>query len=275
MRKILVILLVLFAAVAVLSSCGSEAKLRKRMNNYVKKGTIEQKDSAAYFFYNNESYEKASFMFEELMSLRRGDPRSADYLYHFAYCKYNQKLFISSSFYFEQYTQQYPSGEKFEESAFMVAYSYYLQSDPHFLDQEYTNKALNQFQAFVNIFPGSEKVKEANEIMSDLRERLAKKAFEQAKLYLKVSNYKAAVEAFKNLVRQYPDSRYREEAQFLLVKASVELASVSVISKRKNRFLDAIDYYQTFIDRFPNSIFVKEAENLYQKAQRGLGKVVG
>lgn len=275
MRKTLVILIILFTAFGLLSSCGTEGKVRKRMNNYVKKGTIDQKDSAAYYFYNNESYEKASFMFEELMSLRRGDSRSADYLYHFAYCKYNQKLFISASFYFEQYTQQYPSGDKFEESAFMVAYSYYLQSDPYFLDQEYTNKALNQFQAFVNIFPGSEKVKEANEIMAELRERLAKKAFEQAKLYLKVSNYKAGVEAFQNLVRQYPDSRYREEAQFLLVKCAVELATVSVISKRRNRYLDSIDFYQNFIDRFPNSTFAKEAESLYEKAQRGLGKVVG
>lgn len=275
MRKTLVILLILSTALGLLSSCGTEAQLRKRMNNYVKKGTIEEKDSAAYYFYKNESYEKAAFMFEELMSLRRGDPRSADYLYHFAYCKFNQKLFISSSFYFEQYTQQYPSGEKFEECAFMVAYSYYLQSDPYFLDQEYTNKALNQFQAFVNIFPASEKVAEANEIMAELRERLAHKAFEQANLYLKIGNYKAGVEAFKNLIRQYPDSRYREEAQFLLVKCAVELAEVSVISKRRNRYLDAVDYHQEFIDRFPNSTFAKEAENLYEKAQRGLGKIVG
>lgn len=275
MRKTLIILIILSTALGLLSSCGTEGKVRKSMNTYVKKGTIAEKDSAAYYFFRKGSYEKASFMFEELMSLRRGDPRAADYLYKFAYCKYNQKLFISSSFYFQQYTQQYPSGEQFEECAFMVAYSYYLQSDPYFLDQEYTNKSLNQFQAFVNIFPSSEKVKEANEIMSELRERLAHKAFEQSNLYLKIGNFKAGVEAFKNLVRQYPDSRYREEAQFLLVKCSVELASVSIISKRRNRFLDAIDHYQNFIDRFPNSTFAKEGENLYQKAQRGLGKTVG
>ncbi len=275
MRKTLVIFIVLISAIVLLSSCGTEGKLRKQMNVYVKKGTVEEKDTAAYYFYNNESYEKASFMFEELMSLRRGDQRSSDYLYHFAYCKFNQKLFISASYYFQQYTQQYPSGEKYEESAFMVAYCYYLQSDPHFLDQEYTKKAINQFQVFVNIFPSSEKVKEANEIMAELRERLAKKSFEQAKLYLKIQNSKAAVEAFRNLIRQYPDSRYREEAQFLLVQAAVELAEVSIISKRKNRYLDAIDFYQNFIDRYPNSTFGKDAENLYQKAQRGLGKMVG
>jgi len=274
MRKTLLIIISISAMLVLISSCGSTGKTRKRMNGYIKKGTVSQKDSAAFYFFEQESYDKASFMFEELMSLRRGDARSPEYLYHFAYCKCHQNLYISASFYFQQYTQQYPQAEKFEECAFMVAYCYYLQSDPHFLDQEYTNKALNQFQAFVNIFPASEKLGEANEIMATLRERLAKKAFEQANLYLKVENYKAAVEALRNVIRQFPDSRYREEAQFLLVKAAVELASVSVISKRRNRYLDAVDFYQAFIDKYPNSTFARDAENLYQKALRGLGKIV-
>ncbi len=270
MRKLIVFGLIVLIASAFLASCSGELKT---YNRYVKKGTIQQRDSAAFFFYNRGNYEKAAFLFEELMSLSRGDTSAESYLYHYAYCKYNQHFFVSASYYFEQLTRQFPSSDKAEECAFMIGYCYYQQSDPYYLDQSFTDKALSQFQVFINLYPGSAKIKEANELMTDMREKQAHKSFEQSKLYLKVSNYKAAVEAFQVTMAEYPDSRYREEAQFLLIKAAVQLADNSVISKRKNRYLDALDYYTAFIDKYPNSVFIKEAENLYDRAKRNLGKI--
>jgi outer membrane protein assembly factor BamD len=273
MKKAWVIIFSLIIGGLLLTSCGPEAKVVKRMNNYIKKGSIAQRDSAAFYFYNKKNYEKASFLFEELMSLRRGGPQAANYLYHFAYCKYYQGYFISASYYFQQYTQQYPNDSKTEECAYMIAYCYYQQSDPFFLDQTYTQKALDQFQVFINIFPGSEKVEEANELMAKMRETMAHKNFEQAKLYLKIDNYKAAVEAFLIFLREYPDSRYREEAQFLLIQSALELADASIQSRKRNRYLDTLEFYQKFVDRYPSSAFIKDAEGFFAKAKRELGKI--
>jgi outer membrane protein assembly factor BamD len=257
------------AGLIIMSSCNKE--LRK-YNNYARKGSIAERDSAAFYFYERESYEKAAYLFEDLMRLARGGHRGPEYLYHFAYSKYKQGLFISASFYFDQFTQQYPNHPKTEESAYMVAFCYYQQADPPYLDQTYTKKAIEQFQVFVNIYPASEKVSEANVLIQNLWERLAEKEFEQANLYFKVENYKASLEAFRVFMRSYPDSRYREQSHFMVFKSAVKLAEVSTDRKIRNRFLDAVDIYEKFTARYPNSPYLREAEGLYDKAQKFLRK---
>ena len=263
------ILLPALAVLLMLSACNKE--LRK-YNNYARKGTIAERDSAAFYFYERESYEKAAYLFEELMRLGRGDARGPEYLYHFAYSKYKQGLFISASYYFNQFTAQYPNHPKTEEAAYMVAFCYYQQADPYYLDQSYTNKAIEQFQVFVNLYPGSPKVPEANVLIQNMWEKLAHKEFEQAQLYFKVENHKAAVDAFKVFMRSYPDSRYREEASFMLFKSSVKLADASTERRMKNRYLDALETYKKFTARYPNSVYLREAEGLYDKVQKYLNK---
>lgn len=261
-----------FAALAALMTLSACNKELRKFNKMARSENIAQRDSAAFYFYERKSYEKSAYLFEELMRLGRGGTQGPEYLYHFAYSKYKQGLFIAASFYFDQFTKQYPNHPKTEESAYMIAFCYYQQADPHYLDQSYSKKAIEQFQVFVNLYPASKKVAEANVLIQNMWEKLAHKDFEQAKLYFKIENYKAAVEAFRVFVRSYPDSRYREESTFMLFKSAVKLADVSTQRRMKNRYLDAIQIYEKFTARYPNSAFLKEAEGLYDKTQRFLRK---
>jgi outer membrane protein assembly factor BamD len=253
------------------ASCSKEYK---KYTQWSRKGTISQKDSAAFFFYNQEEYDKASYLFEELRATYRGSERAKTVLYHYAYSKYHSGFYILGSHYFEQYTQLYPNDELTPECTFMIGYCYYLESDPYYLDQNYTKKAINQFQLFINSYPFSDKVDQCNELMSTLRERLARKDLETAKLYFNTEKYRAAVTSFSVFMQGYPDSRYREEAHYMLVSSAYNLAEMSIRSKKKNRYLDAIDWYEEFIDKYPNSVYKKEAENIYAKAKKGLGKLL-
>ena len=114
----------------------------------------------------------------------------------------------------------------------------------------------------------------ANELMTELRERLAKKAFENANVYYKIQNFRAATKAFEVMIQEFPDSRYREQAQYLWFKSAADLADNSIFSKKKNRYLDALDLYERFVDKYPASPYLKEAENAYVKAKKGYGKVL-
>jgi outer membrane protein assembly factor BamD len=72
------------------------------------------------------------------------------------------------------------------------------------LDQENTLKAIESLQLFINLYPKSERVAEASKLIQNLRDKLEKKAFENAKLYFVTgaydpSNYKSAIIAFKNV----------------------------------------------------------------------------
>lgn len=271
MKWIIQVLIGSLIALLTFSSCSKEYK---KYSQWSRKGTISQRDSAAFYFYKNEDYEKAAYLFEELRGTYRGSERAKTILYHYAYSKYHSGFYIIASHYFEQYAQLYPNDEKTPECTFMIAYCYYLESDPSYLDQGYTVKAINQFQVFINGYPYSDKVAQSNELMTTLRERLAKKAYDTAELYFNVDNFKAAVTSFEVFISEFPDSRYREQAQFMLFRSAVSLADVSTDRKKKNRYLDAIDLYEKFVDKYPNSTFLKDAENIYVKAKRNLGKVI-
>lgn len=271
MKNCLIVLLCVFTLGAGLSSCSKEYK---KYTTYSRKGSISEKDSAAFYFYGRGDYEKASYLFEDLRPAYRGTDRAKTILYHYAYAKYKFGLYVVAGYYFDQYVKLYPNDDLTAECTFMVAYCNYLEAAPYYLDQTFADKAISDFQLFVNKFPDHEKVEESNRLMTDLRERKAQKSFETAKLYYKIQNYRAAVTSFEVMIQEYPDSRYREEAQFLWFKSAVLLADVSVASKKKNRYLDALDLHQKLVDKYPSGVYAKDAEDLYVKAKKNLGKIL-
>jgi outer membrane protein assembly factor BamD len=93
--------------------------------------------------------------------------------------------------------------------------------------------------------------------------KLETKAFENAKQYYKLERFKAAIVSFENFQRDYPDARYQEEVAFLLVKSEYLLAKQSFKRLQKERYKETIDYYQAFVDSYPQSEFLKEAEGIY------------
>lgn len=270
MKKYSIFIVLLIIGSLGLESCSKEYR---QYTKYTKKGNITQKDSAAVYFYKRKEFEKASFLIEELLPVVKGTAREEELLYYYAYAKYGLSEFVMASYYFEQFTVKFPNSKKAEECLFMEAKCFYDQSDPHYLDQTYTTKAMVQLQGFINAYPESERVAVASKYLTELRERKAVKAFDQAKLYYKVYEFKSAVQALQVFMEEYSDSKYREEAQFLMFKSSVYLADASVDIKKENRYLDAIEYYQKFIDKYPHSAFIKDAESLSKHAQKGLEKI--
>jgi outer membrane protein assembly factor BamD len=76
-------------------------------------------------------------------------------------------------------------------------------------------------------------------------------------------DYKAATTALKNVLKDYPDTQYREEIMFTILKASYLLAENSIYEKQYERYKAAIDEYYVFVDKFPASKKIKEAEKIF------------
>ncbi|MDX1908997.1 MAG: outer membrane protein assembly factor BamD [Bacteroidia bacterium] len=261
---------VLILSAAGLWGCSKEFRQYTSWSN---KGSLAEKDSAAFFFLGRKDYEKAAYLFEELLPAYRGSERAKDILYHLAYCKYEFGTYQVAAYRFEEYTTQYPNDVRTAECTFMIGYCYYLESSPYYLDQAFTKQALERLQLFAYRYPDSDKIKKCNELMSDLRERLANKEMKQAELYFNMQNYKSAVTAYEVAIQEYPDSRYREQAQFMLFKSAYYLAGASTIARQQNRYLDALDYYKRYKDKYPTGLYEKEAEQLYAQARKALGKL--
>ena len=107
----------------------------------------------------------------------------------------------------------------------------------------------------------------------DLSAKLDKKAFESARLYYKVRNYKSAVVALTNFLRENASSPFSEEASYLRIDAQYRYALDSVPNKQQERFTEAVDFYQAFIDQYPDSRFLRSAEQVYTSTQSELEKI--
>lgn len=138
------------------------------------------------------------------------------------------------------------------------------------LDQANTRRAIDELQLFVNIYPESERSTEAAELIQNLRDKLEKKAFDNAKLYYNMGtadDYRASVIALENVLKTYPDTKYAEEIEFLITKSQYLYADNSYPNRQEERFNQAITYYNQFVAQYPDSKFRSEANSLRRSAE--------
>ncbi len=238
------------------SSCGEYQKLLKSTD-------IDLKYLKAVELFNDKQYIKAFPLFEELMTFYRGSNKAQDIYYYYAYTLFGMKNFTLASYHFKNYHVTFINSTKAEEAAFMNAYCYYLDSPTYSLDQASTKKAMDELQLFVNQYPNSKKIEICNKYIDELQEKLEKKAFENAILYHKIMDYQSAIIALNNLLYDYPDTKYREEAKYFQLKSYYQLVKNSIEEKKNQRIKLAIVEFQDFKVKFAKSKYLKEIQSLY------------
>jgi outer membrane protein assembly factor BamD len=241
------------------SGCSSFQKLLKS-NDY----NLIYTEALKY--YENKDYFRAQSLLENLENVFKATDKADKILYYLAYCYYYQRDYTMASYYFRNVGNRYPLSQHREECDYMSAYCSYLDAPEYNLDQTSTYQAIDEMQAFVNRYPKSPKLADCNQIIDKLRDRLQTKDFESAKLYYKIGDYKAAVISLKNTLIDFPDTRYREETMFLILKSAYLYAQNSIAEKKKDRMTETIDYYYSFNGEFPNSTFINEAKKIYNQA---------
>lgn len=246
---------------------GCKSKFEKLRNS----NNITVKYQEAVKLYEKGKYSKALILFDDLASKYRGRAEAEDLFYLIANANYKLKDYTSARFHFKNFANTYPNSDRAEECRYMAAYCYYLDSPRSTLDQENTRKAIDELQLFVNYYPESERAEQAGALIQSLRDKLEKKAFDNAKLYYNMGladDYRAAVIALENVLRQYPDTKYAEEIEFLMVKSQYLYADNSRVFRQEERFNQALDYYNSFVEHFPQSKFKAEADDLKNNADR-------
>ena len=252
-------IIIAFVVVTLIGGCSEFSK--------VKKGTdLDKKYDLAVKYFDKGDFVKSSMLLEELMTLYKGTARGENVYYYYAQCTFEQGDYSLAQYYFKNFVKTYPLSTRAEECAYMNARCYYLSSPVYSLDQSDTKSAIREFQLFINQYPQSNRIKECNELIDKLREKLEKKSYENVKQYYRIGDYKASVVAFNSTLKDFPDSRYREELMFLIVKSNYLLAINSIESKKPERLKTTIDAYFKFIDTFQKSIYLKEAESVYSDA---------
>ena len=265
-KQLLIFSGVMFLLIVTLGSCKSKYEKLKASNDNAKKY------QEAVKFYNKKDYSKALGLFEDLVTRYRGRAEAEDLFYYYAYTNYKLKDYTSARYHFKTFADTYPSSPRAEECRFIAAYCYYLDSPIYSLDQENTLKAIESLQLFINLYPKSDRVTEASKLIQNLRDKLEQKAYANAKLYLTIGDYQSAVIAFENTLRDYPDTKYAEELEFLIIRAQYEYARISMERKQEERFAQAMSYSDQFAEKYPNSKYLRDAIDYKKDSQQGIAR---
>ncbi len=207
---------------------------------------VASKNKLAEKLYKEEKYKKALRLFEQIVPQYRGKPQAERVMYYYADTYYQLEDYYLAGYQFERFTKSYPKSQKTEEASFKGAKSYYYLSPRYSLDQTETTKALEKLQSYINTYPESEKLKEANTLVAELRDKKERKAFEIAKQFHHRRDYKVAISAFDNYLVDYPGSTYREKVLYYKLESEYLLAVGSYESLVEERLTTAQGYYNTY-----------------------------
>ena len=147
----------------------------------------------------------------------------------------------------------------------MMGKALYDQTPDYRLDQTNTREAISALEDYVQLYPDGKHLDEANRLIGDMRDRLAHKAYSNAKLYYNLgnylgNNYVSAVVTAENALKDFPESQYREDLSFLILQSKYQEAKKSIEAKRTQRYIDTVDEYVNFKSQFPNGKHIREAE---------------
>lgn len=254
MKKWLGILLIVF----ITASCGEYQKLLKS-NDYqlIYKKAIE--------YYNKGDYQRALNLLDGIRTVFTGTTKAQNIAYYRAFCSYNLRDYQYASELFKQFVTTYPESSFVEECLYMAGFCDYKASPKPRLDQQVTEKAMNEFQLYLNRYPNSARKDKINGYMDEMRDKLSYKAYLSARNYFQREYYKAAVISLENCLKDYPGSKYREEIMYMLFVSKYEMAVNSVDEKKLERYNAAKEEYYYFADEYPNSKYAVDLKKKYQE----------
>ena len=246
----------IFIIIASIFSCSKYQKV-------LKSDDINYKYEQAVKYYKNAEFNKALPIFNELLPIFKGTNKAEEIAFYFAYTHYSTGDYLMASYLFNRFTINFPRSKHVEECKYMVAYCHYEEAPEFSLDATNTSLAIDKFQEFIDKYPNSDRLERCNQLMDELRLNLSRKAFANAKQYHTTENYRAAIIALDNVLIDYPDVENRQEIYFLILESSYFLAINSISAKKEKRLNMTIEYYNQFIDNFPESVYNDDVKKIY------------
>ena len=255
--------IVLIALLVLYSSCSDYQKA-------LKSDDVATKFEAASKQFDKGKYSKAIRIFEQIAPAFKGKPQAEKMFYMFSESYYKTKQYYLAGYQYESFASSYPKSEKHEEASFLGAKCYSMLSPVYSLDQKDTDKAIDKLQNFIDRYPNSGYMDEANTIMKSLKTKLEKKSFENAKQYNSISDYKSAIISLDNFISDFPGTPFKEEALYYKFDSEYMLAINSINTKMEERLKNAKTSYSNLIKFNENTKFKSKADIMLAKIESDL-----
>jgi outer membrane protein assembly factor BamD len=193
--------------------------------------------------YNDEDYELALNEFQTILLQYPASSVNDDAQYYLAQTYIHREQYLLAAYEFSKLIRDIPASPFVPEAQYMLAESYNFLSPPYQLDQAYTKKAIEEYQAFIDYFPVDAKVDEAENKIVFLNDRLAEKEYRSAVIYEKMGYYNAAIDYYNLVVQTYHDTQYAPMALYNKIKIELE----------KDRRAEVLNDIAEFLSKYPDN----------------------
>ncbi len=217
--------------------------------------TAEQYFHYAKKLFDDEDYFEAANEFTVITLRYPGSTVADSAQYYLGESHFKMKEYLIAAAEFEKLINNMKRSQLIPLAQYKLALSYYMLSPRPELDQEYTRRAIREFQIFIEDYPTHPLKDDALKKIAELRAKLALKEFKNAEIYRKMHEYKAALIYYDQVLTDYYDTEWADDAQFGKIRVYLEIPDYTAVKKEIEKFKE----------QFPNSPLMKKVESYLQK----------
>tara|TARA_Y100001970_G_C14071116_1_gene769486 strand:- start:317 stop:1132 length:816 start_codon:yes stop_codon:yes gene_type:complete len=236
-------------------------KTESSSNKIFKKSNVSLEDrfEKAKLYLSKNKFEKAKNQFQLIIQNDDGSGLSLESHLYIGESFYGLKNYEEAIYHLNYYSMFSNSIENVEKAQFMKTKCTFKMTLGYKNDQSKTFLAISSIQEFLDNFPYSSYKDEAYEMIQNLRERIAKKHFENGRLYLKMKKFDSAMYYFDIVISDYYDTKYSDESK-------IEYIFTYIVMKQQDK---ANEYFNANKLTFKSADKLKEAEQILDDYKNG------
>jgi len=223
---------------------------------------LESRFSQGKAFLEDKKYLRAQEEFQYIVIRGTGSDLGDDAQFYLGESFYLNKEYLLAISEFEKLARKMAFSPYVEKARYRICEAYDIESPEYYLDQTYSQKALERYQEFIEDFPSSPKVSEALVAIQELRNKMAFKVYETGILYNKMEEHQSAIFAYEQLLDNYYDTAYAENAHFGIIRSHCLLGDISI----------ANDYWTNNNQKIKSDDLRKKAQKYLSNAKKSLKK---
>ncbi len=224
--------------------------------------TPEEQFDYAMKFFDHRDYYNAKMQFSIVVLNNPGHRITGKAQYYLGESYYYLKDYILAVGEYQKLIKSLPSSEYVDDAFFKIGMCYYKLAPVYGLDQDYTQKAITQFQLFLEEYPDSKLREQVEKMLSECRDKLAKKEYKAGDLYRKMGYYRAAIISFDSVLEKYYDTPFSDDALYWKGESY----------RRMGEWEQAKEAFNALLTKHPQSPYVFKAKLKLNSIKDSLNK---
>jgi outer membrane protein assembly factor BamD len=188
-------------------------------------------------FFEEEKYPKAAQQFNIIVERASHTDLGDDALFFLAESYFLDEDYAFALIQYEKLVSRMGFSPYIEKTRWRICETLMALSPNYYHDQESSKKAITEIQQFLDDYPSSDYSFGADNLIKDLRLRLAEKSMETGELYFKLKAYDSAIVSYKIVINEYYDTQYYRNANLEVIRCLVLLDK----EEEAKEFLDGLD----------------------------------